>query len=43
VKVFFQLRLQIGFDHRLRDSVRDSWHGYFELHFGPVRLWDRPR
>jgi hypothetical protein len=27
----------------LTHSVVDRGHGCFELHFGPVRLWDRPR
>jgi hypothetical protein len=27
----------------LDDPVPDSWHGSFELHIGPVSLWDRPR
>src|SRR6516225_5132162 len=26
MEVFLQFRLQIGFDHRLRDSVRDRWN-----------------
>jgi hypothetical protein len=30
--------------HRLLDeAIQRGGHGCFELHFGPVRLWDRPR
>ena len=30
--------------HRLLDeAIQHGGHGCFELHFGPVRLWDRPR
>jgi len=33
-----------GHEHgSLDDAIRQSRHGCFELHFGPVRLWDRPR
>jgi hypothetical protein len=32
MKMLLQLRLQIPFDHRLRDAVRDSGHGDFILH-----------
>jgi hypothetical protein len=40
-------RLQIGFEdglkhqhrRRLNNPVAYRRHGYFELHFGPVRLW----
>ena len=27
----------------LERPVRNSRHGYFELHTSPIRLWDRPR
>ena len=33
-----------GRQHRpLDNTVQQDRHGCFELHFGPVRLWDRPR
>ena len=42
-----EIRFKHGLDNAryrpLQQPVRDSWHGCFELHFGPVRLWDRPR
>src|SRR5262250_340563 len=44
-------RLEIRLEDRFEDelertlhhSVSDGRHGYFELHIGPVSLWDRPR
>jgi hypothetical protein len=33
-----------GHEHgSLDDAIRQSRHGSFELHIGPVSLWDRPR
>ena len=33
-----------GHQHRpLDDAVQQDRHGSFELHIGPVSLWDRPR
>jgi hypothetical protein len=30
--------------HRLLDeAIQYGWHGCFELHIGPVSLWDRSR
>jgi hypothetical protein len=35
--------LQPHLRRRLRDPVGYCRHGSFELHIGPVSLWDRPR
>jgi len=35
--------LQVASGDLLSDAVSNRRHGCFELHFGPVRLWDRPR
>lgn len=47
VRVGMEYRLQNGLQvasgDLLSDAVSDRRHGCFELHFGPVRLWDRPR
>ena len=32
--------LQAASGDLLSDAVSDRRHGCFELHFGPVRLWD---
>ena len=36
-------RLQIASSDFLGYAVGHGWHDCFELHFFPVRLWDRPR
>jgi hypothetical protein len=38
-----QDRLQITTDDLLSDAIGDGRHGCFELHIGPVSLWDRSR
>jgi hypothetical protein len=32
-------RLEYELERALHHSVADRRHGYFEQHFGPVRLW----
>jgi hypothetical protein len=39
----FQVRLKLHLDHHLGHAIGYCWHGSFELHIGPVSLWDRPR
>jgi hypothetical protein len=36
-------RLQYLQQCLLDQTIRDRWHGCFELHIGPVSLWDQPR
>ena len=36
-------RLQVASGDLLSNAISNRRHGCFELHFGPVRLWDRPR
>jgi hypothetical protein len=36
-------RLEYELERALHHSVADRRHGCFELHIGPVSLWDRPR
>jgi hypothetical protein len=42
-----EIRFKHGLDNAryrsLQQPIRDRGHDCFELHFGPVRLWDRPR
>jgi len=38
-----QTRLQVATGNFLSDTVSDSWHSHFELHFDPVSLWVRLR
>src|ERR1700739_4372744 len=42
-----EIRFKHGLDNAryrpLQQPIRDRGHGYFELHIGPVSLWDRPR
>ena len=42
-EVGFEHSLEYACDRSLQQPIRDRRHGCFELHFGPVRLWDRPR
>ena len=47
VGIVLEVSLEDRFDHNLGGSlnhtIANGRHGCFELHFGPVRLWDRPR
>ena len=47
VAVLAEGRIKNGLQHlqqRLLDqTIRHRRHGSFELHIGPVSLWDRPR
>jgi hypothetical protein len=43
VETWLHQRLKVPFNDGLSDSVGDRGHGSFELHIGPVSLWDRPR
>ncbi len=36
-------RLEISFDHLLRDPVAGRGHTLSELHLDPTNLWDRLR
>jgi hypothetical protein len=42
-KIGFKHSLENARGRPLQQSVSDSGHGSFELHIGPVSLWDRPR
>jgi hypothetical protein len=47
VGVVLEVRLEDRFQHELGGGlyypIPDGRHGSFELHIGPVSLWDRPR
>ena len=43
MEVLLVYRLQHHDDCSLRHLVLEGRHGCFELHIGPVSLWDRPR
>ena len=43
MKYWLQNRLQVTTDDFLGAAIGNSWHDCFELHIGPVSLWDRSR
>jgi hypothetical protein len=42
-EIGFKHSLENARDRPLQQPVSDRGHGSFELHIGPVSLWDRPR